>query len=184
MDAQTINQTVEIAPLIGYELKRAGAGYSVGACPFCGGRDRFTVKHTRLGDRWHCRHCGDGRYHNVVDFVMRRDDCDFKTALKTLGDAPMKKLPRLNPPEAQPMEPPSHNWQVAAWRFIDRAGDALFMDEGQAGQEYLSSRGLHRGAWYALQVGELYAFIRDVMKNVMLVGFRESEQGLRGENMT
>src|ERR1700690_4522867 len=84
MDIQTIKQTVGIIPLLGYEPKKAGA-YHVGACPFCGGTDRFTVKNTPTGDRWHCRQCGDGKYHTVIDFVMKRDNCNFKTALKTLG---------------------------------------------------------------------------------------------------
>jgi len=30
MDTFTLNQTIEIAPLLGYELKRAGVGYSAG----------------------------------------------------------------------------------------------------------------------------------------------------------
>ncbi len=82
MNASAINQTIEIIPLLGYELKKAG-GYHVGACPFCGGTDRFTVKHTRDGDRCHCRQCWDGKYHTVIDLVMRRDNVPFKTALQT-----------------------------------------------------------------------------------------------------
>ena len=77
MDIQTIKQTVEIIPLLGYELKRVGA-YHVGACPFCNGMDRFTIKHTPTGDRWHCRQCGDGKYHTVIDFVMKRDPATSK----------------------------------------------------------------------------------------------------------
>jgi len=153
MDTQAINQTTKILPLIGYDLRKAGK-YAIGACPFCGGKDRFTIKHTPQGDRWYCRQCGDGRYHNAIDFIMRRDDCDFKTALQILKqDAPIVPLPRVNPPEAEPIKPPSPDWQVSAWRHVDRAGDELFSDRGQVARDYLFSRGLHRGTWYAWGLG-------------------------------
>jgi len=153
MDTQTINLETKILPLIGYSLRKVGK-YFIGACPWCGGRDRFTVKHTPQGDRWHCRGCGDGRYHNAIDFIMRRDDCDFKTALQILKqDAPIVPLPRLNPPEAEPTKPPSPDWQASAWRVVGSASDRLFSDDGQAGRDYLTSRGLHRGTWYAWHLG-------------------------------
>ncbi len=52
-------------------LKRTGRGYWAGPCPFCGGRDRFVVKHTANRWRWLCRHCTDARYLDGVDFVQR-----------------------------------------------------------------------------------------------------------------
>lgn len=62
MNAQTINATFDLLALVEHDttLKAAGA-YYIGPCPFCGGRDRFTVKATKDGPRWHCRHCGDGK---------------------------------------------------------------------------------------------------------------------------
>jgi len=154
MDTQAINQTIEIASLLGYELKKVGAVYRVGPCPWCGGHDRFVVKRTSRGDRWLCRGCGDGKYHDAIAFVMRQNDCDFKNALQILGaDTPMKKLPRLNPPEAQPTKSPSLDWQASAWRVVGCASDRLFSDDGQVARDYLSSRGLHRGTWYAWHLG-------------------------------
>jgi len=153
MDTQSLNLATKILPLIGYDLRKVGK-FAIGPCPFCGGRDRFTVKSTPQGDRWHCRGCGDGRYHNAIDFIMRRDDCDFKTALQILKqDAPIVPLPRVNPPEAEPTKPPSLDWQASAWRVVGKASDRLFSDDGQAGRDYLSSRGLHRGTWYAWHLG-------------------------------
>lgn len=159
MDSVQINQTTEIIPLLGYELKRAG-GYHVGACPFCGGTDRFTVKHTKDGDRWHCRQCGDGKYHTAIDYIMRRDGCDFKTALQTLGGDVQKTVtPRtvtLTPPK--PLQIPAQDWQGEAWREVDAASDALLSDAGQGAREFLTNRALLPSTWKAWLLGFGYAY--------------------------
>jgi DNA primase len=151
-----LNQTIGIVPLLGYELHKRGS-YSVGMCPFCGGRDRFTVKHTSAGDRWHCRHCGDGKYHTVIDYVMRRDQCSFQAAAQTLsGDALRGGVAAIRPQpqtHARPQPIPSADWQLSAWRIVDAASDALFRDTGQAGRDYLLGRGLSRGTWQAWHLG-------------------------------
>ncbi len=159
MDIQNIKQTVEIIPLLGYELKPAGA-YHVGACPFCGGTDRLTVKHTPTGDRWHCRQCGDGKYHTVIDFVMKRDNCDFKTALSTLGGDVSKPItPKAQPrPKPKPITLPDSAWQEKALKHITAAADRLDSDDGKAGHEYLTRRGLSRGTWYAWLLGYVVMF--------------------------
>ncbi len=156
MNILHVNQTTELLPLIGYELKKAG-GYHVGACPFCGGVDRFTVKHTPQGDRWICRHCGDGKYHTAIDYIMRRDNCNFKTAYQTLTGEnlePTRTAATLRTsPKSKPITLPSIEWQAQAWQFVDKASDLLLLDEGQVGREYLLKRGLHPGTWYAHHLG-------------------------------
>lgn len=164
MDAMTINQTTDLLSLVEYELKKHGA-YHVGACPFCGGRDRFTVKRTPKGYRWHCRQCGDGKYHTAIDYIMRRDDCDFKTAYQTLtGKSPQPTRAAMRP-RPKPITLPSHDWQAQALQLIDKASDSLLSDEGQAGQEYLSRRGLLRGTWYAWLLGFAFAYDPKVKRN-------------------
>ncbi len=66
-------------------LRKAGANWYAGPCPFCGGRDRFTLKQTADGWRWLCRHCTDGKYLDAVDYVQRRENLDFKEAVRRLG---------------------------------------------------------------------------------------------------
>lgn len=161
MNALQINQTTELLSLVGHNLKKAG-GYHVGACPFCGGLDRFTIKHTPEGDRWHCRQCGEDKYHTAIDYVMRRDNCDFKTAYQTLigeNPAPIQTDSIIR----EKHEPglitlPSQEWQATALHLVDKASDLLLSDEGQAGQEYLMQRGLHRGTWYAWHLGFTYVY--------------------------
>jgi hypothetical protein len=162
MNASAINQTIEIIPLLGYELKKAG-GYHVGACPFCGGTDRFTVKHTKDGDRWHCRQCGDGKYHTVIDYIMRRDNADFKTALQTLGGDTLKHIPQAERPKPQPkpITLPSAEWQASALAEITAAADALYQPQGAAARAFLSARSLSVSTWKArlYGAGKAYDFI-------------------------
>lgn len=159
MDSKTINQTTEIIPLLGYELKKVG-GYHVGACPFCGGRDRFTVKHTKDGDRWHCRQCGDGKYHTAIDYIMRRYGCDFKTALQTLGGDVQKTVtPRkVTPIPPKPIQIPPQEWQAGAWREVDAASDALLSDAGLSARTWLVSRALLPSTWIAWHLGFMFAY--------------------------
>ena len=159
MDANQINQTVELLPLVGSELRKAGA-YYVGPCPMCGGVDRFTVKHTPGGDRWHCRHCGDGKYHGVIDFIMARDRVSFLEACKALSGAGEVVLTPTRQPARQPATTPKKEpttpdapTQARMMAAMDAAGDALFTTDGQQAQDYLRSRGLALGTWYAWHLG-------------------------------
>jgi len=74
-------------------------------------------------------------------------------------------LPRENPPEAEPIKLPSLDWQASTWRHVDRAGDELFSDHGQVARDYLSSRGLHRGTWYAWGLGFTHVFDQTVHRS-------------------
>ena len=159
MDANQINQTVELLPLVGSELRKAGA-YYVGPCPMCGGVDRFTVKHTSGGDRWHCRHCGDGKYHGVIDFIMARDRVSFLEACKALSGAGEVVLTPTRQPARQPATTPKKEpttpdapTQARMMAAMDAAGDALYTPDGQQAQDYLRSRGLALGTWYAWHLG-------------------------------
>src|SRR5688572_11530011 len=159
MDAQIVNQ-IKLSSLLNNKLRKAG-GYHIGPCPFCGGVDRFTVKHTREGDRWICRKCGDGKYHDVIDFVRRRDNVTFEQALQTLG----KGIPLLATQNKQtkfkPVQVPGPRWQAQAWRIVDQSSDLLFSDAGQAGREYLIARGITRAVWFAWQLG--FAHVHDTI---------------------
>lgn len=55
-----------------------------GACPFCGGKDRFRVQ-PDMG-LWWCRQCSENEHWgNAADYVMKRDAVDFKEAMRRLG---------------------------------------------------------------------------------------------------
>ena len=150
MDAKTINSTYDLYGLVTHEtkLKPAGARWWVGPCPFCGGRDRFTLKNTTEGYRWHCRNCGEGKYHTTIDYIMRRDTCDFKTALNSLGGETIKPIQRQQEPPRPIIALPDSEWQSQAWQKVGEFSDTLIKSkQAQAARDYLTRRGLEYSTW-------------------------------------
>ena len=113
LDADYIRRTTDFLALAGnIRLRKVGANWYAGPCVFCGGTDRFVLKHTSDGWRWLCRHCTDGKYLDAIDFVMRRDGVDFKTAVERLGGGkPVSPLriddlpPLVQKPKPEPQDP-------------------------------------------------------------------------------
>ena len=73
-------------------LKRvssSGGGEWAGPCPFPGCDrkvDGFRVQPFIIGGgRWLCRGCTDGKWEDVISFVMRLNKIDFKGAIRLLG---------------------------------------------------------------------------------------------------
>jgi DNA primase len=84
----------DILPIVEREtiLKKVGrthGGEYAGACPICGGRDRFRVW-PEQGRFW-CRGCNASG--DVVDFVQRFYNLTFKDALIHLGMTPGRPAP-------------------------------------------------------------------------------------------
>lgn len=104
-------RSIDLLELIGHDtrLKKSsnvngrGPEYE-GACPFCGGKDRLRVQ-PEMG-QWWCRQCSPNEHWgSAADYIMRRDNVDFKAAMKTLG---------LAPPEPE------------AWDYHDEHGTVLY----------------------------------------------------------
>jgi DNA primase len=160
MDAQTINQQTSLVDLVG-GLKRSGR-YHVGPCPFCGGRDRFNVKEVDGEQLWICRQCGDGRYHDAVSFLMKRDGLTFGELLKQNGgDQRPATSDRRRParPVAMPAAidaPPDDAWQAAAAVVV---GDSVAYLRGQSPDAdrawlyLITQRGLSDGMIERAQLG-------------------------------
>jgi CHC2-type zinc finger protein len=70
----------------GVELRRIGLE-CVGACPKCGGDDRFAINTKK--QVWNCRHCEVGG--DVIKLVEHLDGCDFIVACNTLTGGPPPK---------------------------------------------------------------------------------------------
>jgi hypothetical protein len=65
----------------GLRLKKASTSEFVGACPQCGGTDRFGINLKK--QVWRCRQCApDGG--DTIEFVRLLDGVDFLTAVETL----------------------------------------------------------------------------------------------------
>lgn len=70
----------------GIKLRRVGLEH-VGACPKCGGDDRFAINVKK--QVFNCRGCGAGG--DVIGLVQQLDSVDFTTACTTLAGQPPKK---------------------------------------------------------------------------------------------
>ena len=123
-------------------LKRAGREYH-GACPFCGGRDRFYVLPET--STWGCRNCAAG-YHDALAYIMRRDSLDFIDAVTRYSDAPcISDAPRNRPapqpaPAPQPVKYPAVDTQATLRAIVQQGRDNL--RQSDAAQQYLEQRGI------------------------------------------
>jgi hypothetical protein len=146
--------SIDLIQLIGGKLKRVArtqGGEYAGACPFCGGRDRFRVWPDR--GRWWCRVCE--RHGDALSFVQQREGFGFGEALHYLGLqgneptwSPAPREPVL--PEA--VEPPPHEWQQAALAFAEQAQAALWGDYDRP-LTWLRGRGFTDATIAAAQIG-------------------------------
>lgn len=147
---EDLRRTVDLYHLAAKDtnLRKAGANWYAGPCPFCGGRDRFTLKRTADGWRWLCRHCTDGKYLDSIDYIQRRDNLDFKQAVRWLGGDISALRDDDRPPVAQkpkPVEPPQDPQTIE--RLAEtayRASNELDGDSPLAAQvrAYLDRRGI------------------------------------------
>ena len=152
-DLQAIKDRNNLLDVIGRETtlkKVAGTegGEYAGPCPFCGGTDRLRVQPQR--GRWFCRQCTGSPetsgWHDVIDYVQRRDNLTFTEACQHLGGDGRGALPRrVAPPqpELSLKEPPPADWQVRAWRSIEDCEANLWADGCEAVRRWLNDeRGL------------------------------------------
>lgn len=149
IDKQTILERADLLDLTGHDtqLKHVAStegGEWAGPCPFCGGSDRFRVQpNRRPWGLFMCRNCTGGKWQNAIDYLIKRDGCDFKTACAALagGDLPTTRERRQPPPQPA-YTPPAADWQAQALRAIETCGRNLWTDPGAPGLDYLLSRGL------------------------------------------
>jgi hypothetical protein len=112
---------VDLVQLVGGGLKKVAGtngGEYAGACPFCGGRDRFRVWPEQ--GRWWCRVCE--RNGDAVGFVQQREQVSFGEALRSLGLQGQARSYQPAPAPARPpdpSEPPPAAWQAAARAFVE-----------------------------------------------------------------
>jgi DNA primase len=84
----------DILSVIGQEVKLRKAGHNyLGLCPFHSEKSpSFTVSPEK--QKFHCYGCGE--HGDVVDFIQKSRDVDFKAALSILGIR-QDSLPRVDP---------------------------------------------------------------------------------------
>lgn len=131
----------------GQSLRRvastAGGEYA-GACPFCGGNDRFRVWSNK--GRFWCRGCGKAG--DSVQYIRDTRGLSYAEALKYLGmegnhknTARKKKTKFTFNPEEK--ETPPALWQEKAEKFLLWTQAQLWTPGGAAALEILKAKGLN-----------------------------------------
>lgn len=178
MDKMQVKQSIDLIGLAesaGAKFRKAGRVWQ-SACPLHGGDcpTAFTVfigddgyQHYKCYTRAECNEHGS----DVFAFVMKRDNCGFKTAYKTLtGENPQPITTINHELKTKPLpawcdqgaEWRRAEWQSKAWGLIDKANDNLLQNHsGELGREYLTPRALERGTWAAWWLG--FTLVFDVM---------------------
>jgi len=132
-------------------LKRVATtngGEYAGACPFCGGRDRFRVwpEQETTGRFW-CRGCGKAG--DGIQLLRDRDGLSFREACARLGVNPSLTWKpgrpiRPTPTTWTPREAttPGTTWEEKAASFLAGCQNALWSDTGSECRAFLTGRGL------------------------------------------
>jgi hypothetical protein len=145
---------VSLSSLVTTKLKKSGH-YMSGACPFCGGKDRFVIKDDNA---WLCRHCSP-KYSDAIEFIQRRDNyCTFIEACQTLQielSEPRRVMPAA-PLSTIAISDVDHEksiladtgYHAAALKFVSECSDCLMSPEGDRAREYLVNRGIYEAFFY------------------------------------
>ena len=137
-------------------VSAVAGGEWAGACPKCGGQDRFRVwpEHPKgTGGRFWCRECGwqgDG-----IQFAMDTEGLSYSEACRLLGTAPKSRrslsmaVHEVWTPKASLL--PGSSWAAAAEKFVEYAEARMAASE--TGRAYAASRGLTPATVAALKIG-------------------------------
>jgi DNA primase len=148
IDTQAIKENADLLSIIGRDtqLKKVastGGGEWAGACPMCGGRDRFRVQPYK--NIWMCRQCSPS-WDSIIGYIARRDNLDPKSDFLEIcrraggGDIPTTYR-HQSEPDPRPAYAPALD-QDAAHQVVALCESALWDPKNHKVLEYLHSRGL------------------------------------------
>jgi Toprim domain/CHC2 zinc finger len=128
----------EEAARLGLQLKRAAQGEFVGACPRCGGRDRFGINTTK--QVFNCRGCGKGG--DVIELLQLAAGVEFLEACRALAGE-RARAPLQSPAPASRPAPAAEDKDVAKGAMALRLWKEAMPIEGTLAETYLRDvRGL------------------------------------------
>jgi len=154
----TILELVPSAEVFKYAAGTSGGEWQ-GPCPWCGGRDRFSIwpEHTSgaIGGRYACRQCGKNG--DAIQFLRELEGMSYPDACKALQVDPKPLADRAHstasprPWTPKPATKPVDIWQVQAARFVTEC--AANMLQGSEGLAYAHTRGLTPDTVVRLRIG-------------------------------
>jgi DNA primase len=129
------------------KIASTNGGEYTGACPFCGGEDRFRIwPEAKGGGQYWCRKCG--KRGDAIQFLRDRDGLSYRDACMKLGVAPamnhsakvsrMKKKATLK----EKREPSGDKWRHQAGLYIETFQEWLWKEEQKDARDFLHSKGI------------------------------------------
>jgi DNA primase len=127
------------------ELKKvasSGGGEYAGACPVCGGRDRFHVQ--PVMKRWLCHYCTNSVWKDVINLEKELKQCDTVTSVVNLvGTGGLQPGAHIRQPDRrQVYAPPTTEWQTKANQIIQFCELELWKEAGAKAKQWLNKRGI------------------------------------------
>jgi DNA primase len=185
---ERVKDAIDMVDLVGSrtELRRAGANRLQGLCPFHEERTpSFGIDPVQKV--FHCFGCNEGG--SAVDFVMKTEGVDFKTAIELLAD---RYRVELELEEEDPREAERRRRQARLHELLDRTAayyERVLWEssEGAAARSYLEGRGLSVEALRRFRVGYSPSAWDRVVVASRRAGYSEGElqaAGLIGKNRT
>lgn len=151
IDQQHIN-LIELIPTQLIKVASTNGGEYAGACPMCGGKDRFRVQpNAKPNPRWFCRKCSD-KGGDAIAFLMAYSNLTFKDACNELRvhidldkwskQQKQHQEPALPYAKEKPTGSDLDRWQERAGKFIAYADHQMWgMD--RTARQYLNERGFY-----------------------------------------
>ncbi|PHM69313.1 DUF927 domain-containing protein [Xenorhabdus sp. KJ12.1] len=119
-----INHWQSLLPACGVDVPAKGKH---GACPICGGTDRFHfIDDNHHGD-WHCRQCDKPNHGDGLDLVARTNGITVFAAAKLVADALALPLPESKPAKEQPRTIKPIAERIAALVATSATGESQYL---------------------------------------------------------
>ena len=124
-------------------LAGTNGGEFAGACPWCGGVDRFRVWPEQKDGRYWCRGCG--KHGDAIQYLRDKRGLSFQDACRFLGREPGARHGSARHPAPAIWEPkdataPAEVWQERARTFLDQATAALWGPKGAPMRTWLKDK--------------------------------------------
>ncbi|BET95602.1 primase-helicase zinc-binding domain-containing protein [Xenorhabdus taiwanensis] len=132
-------QTVKISAMYSWQNLLQACGITIpakgkhGACPVCGGTDRFHFIDDHHHGNWHCRQCDAPNYGDGLDLVAKTNGISILEAAKVIANVQALPLPELKPAKEITYPTQAIAEKVAALTAQTVAGQS----------PYLTTKGLH-----------------------------------------
>lgn len=131
----------QLLPALGISIHASGRH---GACPVCGGKDRFRFDNQGGRGTWHCNQCGAGDGLNLVEKAL---DVSAKEAAVKIADM-LGALPPVSKAPTNTADKAAAQSEAAA-----RAQKLIAAAVSRTDNAYLSSKGLHSTKALTLAAG-------------------------------